>query len=215
MTTATKTEKAPKVLDSQTQANYAEVLMAKENSNAANFEFLAYVATCLNSKKLAQAVIEDSIKAESKGATITAEFKAGSVKYAVIAQAIVDAFPEVLFAPVAKVLTMAGRVGDDVKAKNALAHIKKFDTFADLDEGTLTKAESQARDKGESLDAEIVEKASAITFETGLQAFAKLVIEQVKLGGGFDKFTTVEIELLKSTMAALNQIKKNSEKAAA
>lgn len=214
MTQAPKVEKAPKVLDSQTQANYAHVLLAKENSNAANFEFLSYVATCLISKKLPQTVLEDSINAEAKDSPIKAEFKAGSVKYAVIAQAIVDAFPEVLFMPVAKVLTMAGRVGDDVKAPNALAHIKKFDTFADLDEGTLTKAESQARDAAKNLGEEIIEKASAITFETGLEAFAKLMQEQVKLGGGFDKFTTKEIELLKSTMAALNQIKKNTEKAA-
>ena len=214
MSVSTKAEKAPVVLDSQTQANYASVLLAKENSNQANFEFLAYVATCLNNKTLTQAVIEDSIKAELKGATIQAEFKSAHVKSAVIAQAIVKQIPDVQLSPISKVLTMANRVLDDVKAKNALAHIKQFKTFEELDEGTLTKAESQARDKGESLNAEIVEKASAITFETGLQAFAKLVIEQVKLGGGFDKFTTVEVELLKSTIGALVQIKKNSDKVA-
>lgn len=208
MTSTPKAEKAVKVLDSQTQANYAEVLMAKENSNAANFEFLAYVATCLNSKKLAQAVIEDSIKAESKGATITAEFKAGSVKYAVIAQAIVDAFPEVLFAPVAKVLTMAGRVGDDVKAKNALAHIKKFDTFADLDEGTLTKAESQARDKGISLDAEIVEKASAITLESIIDSMDAYLTQQ-----DLKTLSTTELEKLRKVIGKLITVEKNSKTA--
>lgn len=215
MTTAPKVEKAPKVLDAQTQANYAHVLHTKEESNTANFAFLSYVAGCLMTKKLSQEVLEDSIKAESAHAKITAEFKSSHVKSAVVAQYIVKNFPEVLDAPIAKVLTMAGRVLDDVKSAGAQAHIKNFSSFAELDEGTLTKAESQARDKGVSLDAEIVEKASAITFETGLQAFSKLVIEQVKLGGGFDKFTTKEIELLKSTMAALNQIKKNTEKAAA
>ena len=215
MSSVVKAEKAPKVLDSATQANYASVLLAKENSNQANFEFLAYVASCLNNKTLTQAVIEDSIKAELKGATIQAEFKSAHVKSAVIAQAIVKQIPDVQLSPISKVLTMANRVLDDVKAKGALAHIKQFKTMEELDENTLTKAESQARDKGESLNAEIVEKASAITFETGLQAFAKLLTEQVKLGGGFDKFTTVEIELTNSTIAALIQIKKNSVKPAA
>jgi len=215
MTSTPKAEKAPKVLDANIQANYAEVLMAKENSNTANFTFLALVAKSLTAKTLTQAVIEDSIKAELKGATITAEFKSAHVKSAVIAQAIVNQIPSVKDSPIAKVLTMATRVLDDKKAKGALAHIKQFKTMEELDENTLTKAESQARDKGESLNAEIVEKASAITFETGLQAFAKLLTEQVKLGGGFDKFTTVEIELTNSTIAALIQIKKNSVKPAA
>lgn len=209
MTTATKTEKAVKVLDSATQANYASVLLAKENSNQANFEFLAYVASCLNNKTLTQAVIEDSIKAELKGATIQAEFKSAHVKSAVIAQAIVKQIPDVQLSPISKVLTMANRVLDDVKAKGALAHIKQFKTFEELDEGTLTKAESQARDKGESLSNEIAEKKENITIESVLDGFV-----QFFNGKNLKDLSTKDLENAKKAFNITLAIVKNSEKVA-
>jgi hypothetical protein len=208
MSAVVKAEKAPKVLDSATQANYASVLLAKENSNQANFEFLAYVASCLNNKTLTQAVIEDSIKAELKGATIQAEFKSAHVKSAVIAQAIVKQIPDVQLSPISKVLTMANRVLDDVKAKGALAHIKQFKTMEELDEHTLTKAESQARDKGESIGKEIVEKASAITLESIIDSVDAYLTQQ-----DLKTLSTTELEKLRKVIGKLITVEKNSKTA--
>ena len=209
MTSTPKAEKAPKVLDANIQAEYASVLMAKENSNTANFTFLALVAKSLTAKALTQAVIEDSIKAELKGATITAEFKSAHVKSAVIAQAIVTQIPAVKDSPIAKVLTMATRVLDDKKAKGAIAHIKQFKTFEELDEGTLTKAESQARDKGESLSNEIAEKKEDITIESVLENFVRFFE-----GKNLQDLSTKELVIGKKAFNITLAIVKNSEKVA-
>lgn len=207
----TSSPKAPKVviLDSQTQENYAEVLHAKEESNTANFNFLAYVAKVLKAKSLTQEVLENSIKAESKAATISAEFKSGHVKSAVIAQAIVEQIPAVKDKPVAKVLTMATRVLDDKKAKGALAHIKQFDTFEELDENTLTKAESQARDKGESIADDIADKKENITIENLLENFV-----QFFNGKNLKDLSTKDLEVAKKAFNITLAIVKNSEKVA-
>lgn len=207
MTTAPKAEKAPKVLDANIQAEYASVLMAKENSNTANFTFLALVAKSLTAKTLSQAVIEDSIKAELKGATITAEFKSAHVKSAVIAQAIVTQIPSVKDSPIAKVLTMATRVLDDKKAKGALAHIKQFSSMEELDENTLTKAESQARDKGESLNDEIEEKKEDITIESVLDGFVRFFN-----GKNLQDLSTKDLESAKKAFNICLAIVKNTEK---
>ena len=206
---AVKAEKAVKVLDAKIQAEYASVLFAKENSNTANFTFLALVAKSLTEKTLTQAVIEDSIKAELKGATITAEFKSAHVKSAVIAQAIVNQIPSVKDSPIAKVLTMANRVLDDKKAKGALAHIKQFKTFEELDEGTLTKAESQARDKGESIKSEIEEKKEDITIESVLDGFVRFFN-----GKNLQDLSTKDLESAKKAFNICLAIVKNSEKVA-
>ena len=208
MTTTPKVEKVV-ILDSQTQANYAEVLHAKEESNTANFNFLAYVAKVLKAKSLTQEVLENSIKAESKAATITAEFKSGHVKSAVIAQAIVDQIPAVKDKPIAKVLTMANRVLDDKKAKGAIAHIKQFKTMEELDENTLTKAESQARDKGESLNNEIEDKKEDITTESVLDGFVRFFN-----GKNLQDLSTKDLESAKKAFNICLAIVKNTEKAA-
>lgn len=204
-----KAEKPPVVLDSQIQAEYASVLMAKENCNTANFLFLELVAKSLNTKLLSQAIIEDSIKAELKGATITAEFKPAHVKSAVIAQAIVTQIPSVKDSPIAKVLTMANRVLDDKKAKGAIAHIKQFETMEELDEGTLTKSESQARDKGESLNNEIEEKKENITIESVLDGFVRFFN-----GKNLQDLSTKDLESAKKAFNICLAIVKNSEKVA-
>ena len=209
MSSVVKAEKAPLVLDSRIQAEYASVLMAKENSNTANFTFLALVAKSLTEKTLTQSVIEDSIKAELKGATITAEFKSAHVKSAVIAQAIVTQIPSVKDSPIAKVLTMANRVLDDKKAKGAIAHIKQFKTFEELDEGTLTKAESQARDKGESIKEEIADKKENITIESVLDGFV-----QFFNGKNLKDLSTKDLENAKKAFNITLAIVKNSEKVA-
>ena len=208
MTSTPKAEKAVKVLDAKIQSEYASVLFAKENSNTANFTFLALVAKSLTEKTLTQSVIEDSIKAELKGATITAEFKSAHVKSAVIAQAIVTQIPSVKDSPIAKVLTMANRVLDDKKAKGALAHIKQFKTMEELDENTLTKAESQARDKGESIKEEIVEKATAITLESIIDSMDAYLTQQ-----DLKTLSTTELEKLRKVIGKLITVEKNSKTA--
>ena len=106
----------------------------------------------------------------------------------------------------AKVLTLASRVLADKKASGAKAHIAKAETYKDLDENTLSKAESQARDKGEDIKDEIVAKADAITLEPILDNLdiylATLDLKTAK---------TVEIEKLHKVVARLITIEKNSK----
>ena len=107
-----------------------------------------------------------------------------------------------------KILTLATRVNCDVKAENAKAHIAKSNTFAELDEATLTKAESQARDNKTEQNRVVKSQAKNLTIESivdSLDVYFKAIdLKQAK---------TTEKAKLDSVIARLIQVSKNSAEA--
>jgi hypothetical protein len=168
MTTKENATKAVKinVLDSSLQTEYAELIELGEDANLANLQFIISLDEKM-AKGLTQEIAKASMLDTAKGVKITPAVRASHIPSVTIAAKIIRQFEnEISEIKVSKVLSLAVRVLADKKAKGAGAHIKSFETFEELDENTLTKAESQARDKGEEIAEEIEEKAEAITLET-------------------------------------------------
>lgn len=194
--------------DTSLQTSYALLIEQGEDANLAGINFISELADRMKSG-LTQEIAKASMLDTAKGVRITPIVRASHIPSVTIAAKIISKFEqEISDIKVAKILSLAVRVLADVKASKADAHIKKFDTFADLDENTLTKAESQARDKGEEIKDEIEAKADAITLESILDNL-DTYLQTLDL----KSTKTVELEKLHKVIARLITIEKNSKTA--
>lgn len=209
---ATK-EKAPKAvkikaLDSELSTSYALLIEQGEDANLAGLNFIVELAARLKNG-LTQEIAKDSMNETAKGVKITPIVRASHIPSVTIAAKIITQYEsEITDIKVAKVLSLAVRVLADVKASKAEAHIKSCETFAELDEETLSKAESQARDKGEEIKDEVNAKADAITLESIVDALDVYLKAQ-----DLKTLKTSDLEKLHSVTARLITIEKNSKTA--
>lgn len=207
----TAKEKAPKAvkikaLDTDLSTSYALLIEQGEDANLAGINFITELATRLKNG-LTQEVAKDSMLQTAKGVKITPIVRASHIPSVTIAAKIISRFEtEISDIKVAKVLSLAVRVLADVKASKADAHIKNAESFADLDEKTLSKAESQARDKGEEVLDEVNAKADAITLESIVDALDVYLKAQ-----DLKTLKTSDLEKLHSVTARLITIEKNSK----
>jgi len=154
------------VVDKALQDSYALLIADGEDANLRGMQFIQELAETLNSG-LTQEIAKNSMKELVKNVKIQPVVRYSHIPSVTIASLIITQFEEeILDIPVAKVLSLSARVLADKKAGGALKHIKKAASFAELNEQTLSKAESQARDKGEKISDDIAEKAEAITLES-------------------------------------------------
>ena len=210
MSTKENATKAVKinVLDTSLQTEYAQLIEQGEDANLANLQFIISLDEKM-SGGLTQEIAKASMLDTAKGVKITPAVRASHIPSVTIAAAIIRQFEnEISEIKVSKVLSLAVRVLADKKAKGAKAHIKSFQTFAELDENTLTKAESQAREKGEEIKDEINAKADAITLESIVDSLDVYLKAQ-----DLKTLKTSEIEKLHGVIARLVTIEKNSKTA--
>lgn len=210
MSTKENATKAVKinVLDTSLQTEYAQLIEQGEDANLANLQFIISLDEKM-AKGLTQEIAKASMLETAKGVKITPAVRASHIPSVTIAAAIIRQFEnEISEIKVSKVLSLAVRVLADKKAKGAKAHIKAHETFAELDENTLTKAESQAREKGEEIKDEINAKADAITLETIVDSLDVYLKAQ-----DLKTLKTSEIEKLHGVIARLVTIEKNSKTA--
>lgn len=192
--------------DTSLQTSYALLIEQGEDANLAGINFISELADRMKNG-LTQEVAKASMTDTAKGVKITPIVRASHIPSVTIASKIIAKYEsEISEIKVAKILSLAVRVLADVKASKADAHIKKFQSFAELDENTLTKAESQARDKGEEIKDELVAKADAITLESILENvdtyLATLDLKTAK---------TADLALIHKVVARLITIEKNSK----
>lgn len=192
--------------DTSLQTSYALLIEQGEDANLAGINFISELADRMKNG-LTQEVAKASMTDTAKGVKITPIVRASHIPSVTIASKIIAKFEnEISDIKVAKILSLAVRVLADVKASKADAHIKKFASFQELDENTLTKAESQARDKGEEVKDELVAKADAITLESILENvdiyLATLDLKTAK---------TADLALIHKVVARLITIEKNSK----
>jgi hypothetical protein len=94
----------------------------------------------------------------------------------------------------------------DKKASGAKKHIESCNTFADLDEATLTKKESQTRDGSTRAKAEVSKSAKDITIESVVDSLgtylSSLSLKDIK---------TTEPKKLDEVIGKLITISKNSK----
>ena len=208
MTTESKAPKSVKIttFDSSLQTSYASLIEQGEDANRAGLEFILELSDRLSSG-LTQEVAKASMTETAKGVKITPIVRASHIPSVTIAALIIRKHEsEIADIKVAKVLSLAVRVLADKKASKAKAHINASESFADLDEKTLSKAESQARDKGEDIKDEVHAKAQDITLESIVDALDTYLKAQ-----DLKTLKTVELEKLHSVTARLIQIEKNSK----
>lgn len=192
--------------DTSLQTAYALLIEQGEDANLAGINFITELAGRMKNG-LTQEVAKSSMLDTAKGVKITPIVRASHIPSVTIASKIIAKYEnEISDIKVAKILSLAVRVLADKKASKADAHIKAHATFADLDENTLTKAESQARDKGEEIKDEVVAKADAITLESILENvdiyLATLDLKTAK---------TADLALIHKVVARLITIEKNSK----
>lgn len=208
MTTESNAPKSVKIttFDSSLQTEYASLIEQGEDANRAGLEFILTLADRMKAG-LTQEVAKASMLDTAKGVKITPIVRASHIPSVTIAALIIRKHEsEIADIKVAKVLSLAVRVLADVKASKAPAHIKASESFADLDEKTLSKAESQARDKGESIKDEVHAKADAITLESILDAVDTYLNAQ-----DLKTLKTSDLETLHKVIARLITVEKNSK----
>lgn len=195
------------LIDANLRLEYLETISFGEDANIANLNFITSLDSQMKSG-LTQAVAISTLKETAKGVKVGVIVKHGHIPSVSIASQIIAKFEDEIVAEysASKVLTLASRVLADVKAKGAKAHIAKAESFKDLDENTLSKAESQARDKGEEIKDEIVAKADAITLESILDNLdTYLTTLDLKTA------KTADLALTHKVIARLITIEKNSK----
>jgi len=206
----TAKEKAPKAVkistfDTSLQTSYAIYIESAENQNIAGLNFITDLSEMLENG-LTQEVAKASMKETAKDVKVKPAVLNSHVPAISTASFIIEHFDaEITDHKVSEILTLAVRVNYDVKTANAKKHIKQFKTIADLKEGTLTKAESQARDKGEKIENEIVEKADAITLESVLDALDVFISTK-----SLKDLATADLAKLDKVIGKLVTIKKNT-----
>jgi hypothetical protein len=194
-------------LDSAFQTAYALVIEQGENANRENLNFILDTAELLNSKKISQEVAIASMKATAKDVKIGVVVKHGHVPALTItAQIILKFASEMDSQSASKMLTLGSRVLADKKAKGAKAHINSFETVAELDENTLSKAEATARDKGVEIVETVQELAQGITLESMIDGVDAYLGEN-----DLATLTTSELVKLNSVIARLITVAKNTK----
>lgn len=199
------TNSAP-VIDSALAYDYLSTIEAGEDANTANFNFIVTLDERMQSG-MTQAVAISTLKETAKGLKVGVVVKHGHITSIPTAALIIAKFEHELGeTSAAKILTLASRVLSDVKASGVRAHIEAQNDLAELDANTLSKSESQARDKGEQVLDEVAAKVDAITLESIVDALDVYLHQQ-----DLKTLKTSEIEKLHKVIARLMTVEKNSK----
>ena len=200
------TTNSASIVDAGLATDYLSTIEAGEDANTANFNFIVTLDDRMK-QGMTQSVAIATLKETAKGLKVGVVVKHGHITAIPTAALIIAKFEgELGETSAAKILTLASRVLADVKASKVRAHIEAQNDLAELDANTLSKAESQARDKGEQVLDEVVAKADAITLESIVDALdAYLTTQDVK------SLKTSEIEKLHKVIARLITVEKNSK----
>jgi hypothetical protein len=208
MTASKNASKSVKIstFDTSLQTAYAKFIESAENQNIEGLNFILELNEMLENG-LTQEIAKASMKETAKDVKVKPAVLASHIPAISTAAAIIDRFnAEISSHKVSAILTLAVRINCDVKTANAKKHIKQFETIADISEGTLSKADSQARDKGEDLETEIVEKAEAITLESVLDALDVFISTK-----SLKDLTTADLTKLNKVISKLVTVQKNTQ----
>ena len=205
MTTEKNT--SPLVELSTTVGNlYSAYIASSEDLNSEGLNLITDLAQELKNG-CTQEVMKATMKATAKGhnrPSVTASHVSSIPTASLIINAYLSADID-SFKP-SKVLSVAVRVMSEVGASGVKAHVKQFDTFKALDEGTMSKAESQAENAGEAVLDEVAGLASGIKFESMVDG-VDVYLSQNDL----TSLTTSELKKLESVISRLITVAKNTK----
>ena len=188
---------------------YSDLIQGAGATNAENLGFILELAALLNSKAISQGDAQEQMKTLAKGISIAPAVRHSHVPSVTVAALIVEKhMAEIYDIKAEKVLSLAVRVLADKKAKGAKAHINASETFKALDEETLSKAESQARDKGEEIKDEVA--VASITETITLES----ILDHVDIylnAQDLKTLKTADLEKLHKVIARLITVEKNTK----
>jgi hypothetical protein len=203
---ATKNKAVAVEVDSIIATNYAVLIESGESTNLEALNFIVELNESMNGG-ITEEVAKESMKSVLQDVNVKPVVLPSHVSAVRTSSLIIKQFEgEISEIKAGKVLALAVRVNCDVKSANAKKHISKFATFAELDEGTRSKAESQARDGEAKTTQAIKESAQAITLESAVDGFTTWLKEQ-----DLKTLKTTEAQKLDSLISKLIQVSKNSK----
>lgn len=185
---------------------YTNFIAIGEDANSSALNFILDLANEMQLGATQEDVIF-TMKAVAKGhnrPAVTASHVPSIKTASKIITAYMDA--DIQDAKASKVLSVAVRVLAEAKASGVDNHIANFPTFAELDKGTATKAESQADAKAESQDEQMQESAKAITLENIVDA-----VDSYLSANDLKTLTTSELEKLHKVIAKLITVENNTK----
>ena len=198
------TESAP--ISTTVENLYSAYIASSEDLNSAGLNLISDLAQELKNG-CTQALMESTMKATAKGhnrPSVTASHVSSIPTASLIISAYLSADID-SFKP-SKVLSVAVRVMSEVGASGVKAHVKQFATFAELDKGTKSKAESQADNASEEILDSVASLADGIKFESMVDG-VDVYLSQNDL----TSLTTSELKKLESVIARLITVAKNTK----
>jgi hypothetical protein len=163
--TKAKETKVPVAINSGIATDYALLIESSESNNLDALNFIKELGDKLGNG-ITEEIAKESMKSVLNDVNLKPVVLPSHVSAVKVASRIIARFEgEISEIKASKVLSLATRIICDKKASGAEKHIKESATFADLDEATLTKAESQARDGKAQKAQAIKESAKDITLE--------------------------------------------------
>lgn len=206
MATKAKAEKVAVEVNSTIATNYAVLIESGENNNLEALNFIKELGDMMGNG-ITEAVAKESMKSALKDVNVKPVVLPSHVSALKVASRIIARFEsEMPDIKASKVLSLATRIICDKKASGAEKHIKESATFAELDDATLSKAESQARD-GKAQKAQAVkESAKVITLETIVDDLTAWLKAQ-----DLRSLTTTEPQKLDILIGKLHGVSNNSK----
>ena len=204
--TKAKEAKAPIAINSGIATDYALLIESSESNNLDALNFIKELGDKLGNG-ITEEIAKESMKSVLNDVNLKPVVLPSHVSAVKVASRIIARFEgEISEIKASKVLSLATRIICDKKASGAEKHIKDSATFADLDEATLTKAESQARDGKAQKTQAIKESAKAITLESAIDGFSTWLKAQ-----DLKTLKTTEPQKLDALISKLIQVSKNSK----
>jgi hypothetical protein len=201
-----KAVKAPVAINSTIATDYASLIESSESNNLDALNFIKELGDKLGNG-ITEEIAKESMKSVLNDVNLKPVVLPSHVSAVKVASRIIARFEgEISEIKASKVLSLATRIICDKKASGAEKHIKESATFADLDEATLTKAESQARDGKAQKTQAIKESAKAITLESAIDGFSTWLKAQ-----DLKTLKTTEPQKLDALISKLIQVSKNSK----
>jgi len=201
-----KAVKAPVAINSTIATDYASLIESSESNNLDALNFIKELGDKLGNG-ITEEIAKESMKSVLNDVNLKPVVLPSHVSAVKVASRIIARFEgEISEIKASKVLSLATRIICDKKASGAEKHIKESATFADLDEATLTKAESQARDGKAQKTQAIKESSKAITLEGIVDDLSTWLKAQ-----DLKSLKTTEAQKLDGLISKLIQVSKNSK----
>lgn len=192
-----KAPKAEKAFSTKISTEYSKLIADTSTNNSSALGFIVW----MSNQDASQAIQKESMARLLKDVNVRPVVLPSHVPSLKIAGQIISTY-ETNDTKAGTILSLANRVLMDVHAEGATAHIAQFGTLEELNEGTKTKAESQA----DNAETKPEKETKKITLES---IFQKTITDIRKIGKP-QELKTLDLESLATLLGIVQVIAKNN-----